>query len=379
MPGFVERRGPRRWRARYRGPDRRERSRTFERKIDAERWLSGIQVAMTRGEWNDPARARLPLGDWSRQWLASRQPTLKATTLASYRSLLEVCILPTWERIPLAAVTHGDVTAWVAGLAGAVGASRCRKAAILLSGILEAAVRDQRLSRNPCDGVPLPRLPEQRQRFLTLDQLSQLAVEAGEYRLMVLVLGVCGLRFGECVALRVESIDSLRSRLLVTASVSEVGGRQVWSTPKSHRSREVPVPRSLMAELVELVDGRGPRDLLFPSPSGTTLRSANWRRRVWAGAILRVGLPGLRPHDLRHTAASLAIGSGASVKHVQRMLGHKDAAMTLNVYASLFEDDLDDVSARLDQALSKAAAASVRPGSSSGGGTGREPGPLRAV
>ena len=73
------------------------------------------------------------------------------------------------------------------------------------------------------------------------------------------------------------------------------------------------------------------------------------------------GLPGLRPHDLRHTAASLAIASGASVKHVQRMLGHKDSAMTLNVYASLFEDDLEDLSERLDQALSLAAAASVRP------------------
>ena len=62
-----------------------------------------------------------------------------------------------------------------------------------------------------------------------------------------------------------------------------------------------------------------------------------------AGAIVEPGLPGLRPHDLRHTAASLAIASGASVKHVQRMLGHKDSAMTLNVYASLFEDDLDDL------------------------------------
>ena len=72
------------------------------------------------------------------------------------------------------------------------------------------------------------------------------------------------------------------------------------------------------------------------------------------------GLAFLTPHDLRHTAASLAIASGASVKHVQRMLGHKDAAMTLNVYASLFEDDLDAVSDRLDDAIRKAGAASLR-------------------
>jgi hypothetical protein len=95
--------------------------------------------------------------------------------------------------------------------------------------------------------------------------------------------------------------------------------------------------------------------------TGEPIRLANCRRRVWDPAVAAAGLTGLTPHDLRYTAASLAIASGASVKQVQRMLGHKDAAMTLNVYASLFEDDLDDVSDRLDAALVQAAAASVRP------------------
>jgi integrase len=90
------------------------------------------------------------------------------------------------------------------------------------------------------------------------------------------------------------------------------------------------------------------------------LRLDNWRRRVWDPAVAEAELVGLIPHDLRHTAASLVIASGASVKHVQRMLGHKDAAMTLNVYASLFEDDLDAVADRLDATL-VAAAASERP------------------
>jgi integrase len=87
----------------------------------------------------------------------------------------------------------------------------------------------------------------------------------------------------------------------------------------------------------------------------------NWRQPIWDAVVAAAGVTGLRPPDLRHTAASLAIASGASVKHVQPTLGHKDAAMTLNVYASLFEDDLDDVSDRLDAALLEAAAASVRP------------------
>jgi integrase len=364
MAGFVEKRGPSRWRARYRGPDRRERSKTFARRVDAERWLAGISVAITRREWTDPARARLSVGEWSQQWLTSRGPSLKATTRESYRSLLSTCILPTWGRVPLSAVTHADVADWIAQLSTVVGASRCRKAATLLSGIIAGAVRDQRIPRNPCEGVRLPRLPPHEQRFLTLSQLQLLADRAGEYRTMVLVLGLCGLRFGECAALRVLDFEPLRRRLRVRRSVSDVNGRLVYSTTKTHEERDVPVPRFLADLLVDEVAGRKLEELIFTSPGGKPLRLGNWRRRVWDPALQASGLEFLTPHDLRHTAASLAIASGASVKHVQRMRGHKDAAMTLNVYASLFEDDLDAVSDRLDDAIQQARAASVRPAAS---------------
>jgi Phage integrase, N-terminal SAM-like domain len=156
VSGFVEKRATGRWRARYRGPDGRERSKTFDRRVDADRWLAGVSFAIARGEWTDPARARVTVGDWSRQWLTAKAPSLKATTRESYQSILKTCIWPTWERVPLGAVTHGDVAAWVARLSAQMGASRCRKSAILLSGIMSAAVRDQRISRNPCDGVSLP-------------------------------------------------------------------------------------------------------------------------------------------------------------------------------------------------------------------------------
>ena len=362
MSGFVEKRANGRWRARYRGPDNRERSKTFDRRVDAERWLAGVAFGIARGEWTDPARARITVGQWSSQWMTAKSPSLKATTRQDYQSLLRTCILPTWERVPLAAVTHGDVAAWVAELAAQMGPSRCRKSATLLSGIMAAAVRDQRIARNPCDGVSLPRLPQQHQRFLTMSELHDLANHAGDYRLMILVLGLCGLRFGECAALRVRSVDLMRRRLRVSESVSEVNGHLVWSTPKTHQSRDVPIPRSLIDALITQTAGKNPEDVLFSSPNGNPLRLANWRQRVWDPAVAAADLAWLTPHDLRHTAASLAIRSGASVKHVQRMLGHKDAAMTLNVYASLFEDDLDDVSDRLDAALREAAAACVRPG-----------------
>ncbi len=79
--------------------------------------------------------------------------------------------------------------------------------------------------------------------------------------------------------------------------------------------------------------------------------ATNWRRAVFDPAVRSAGLVAITPHNLRHTAASLAVSSGARVKSVQRMLGHASAAMTLDVYTGLFTDNLDDVADRLDQAF----------------------------
>lgn len=100
--------------------------------------------------------------------------------------------------------------------------------------------------------------------------------------------------------------------------------------------------------------GKGPDGLLFGD--GTTHMRNSGSKGWFANAVARAQLfdpsiPRITPHDLRHTAASLAISSGANVKAIQRMLGHASAAMTLDTYADLFEDDLDDVATRLNDAM----------------------------
>lgn len=108
----------------------------------------------------------------------------------------------------------------------------------------------------------------------------------------MLVLGLFGLRFGECAAVRVGAVDPLRRRLLVSASVSDLSGRLIWSTPKTHQSRDVPVPRSLIEALLARCCGRPSDALVFTSPQGGPLRIANWRRRVWDRAVAEVGQQG---------------------------------------------------------------------------------------
>ena len=95
---------------------------------------------------------------------------------------------------------------------------------------------------------------------------------------------------------------------------------------------------------------------MFTGQRGEVLRNSNWRARVFAPAVEICQredetFPAITPHDLRHTAASLAISAGANVKAVQRMLGHAKASMTLDVYADLFDTDLDAVAVELDAAI----------------------------
>lgn len=110
----------------------------------------------------------------------------------------------------------------------------------------------------------------------------------------------------------------------------------------------MPLPRFLVDELAFQVAGKSADDLVFTTRRGGVLRNLNFRRDVFDPAAKAASLEGLTPHELRHTAASLAVSAGANVKAVQRMLGHKSAAMTLDVYSGLFDDDLDGVADRLD-------------------------------
>lgn len=200
--------------------------------------------------------------------------------------------------------------------------STVRQTHRVFSLLLGLAVRDGRIPRNPADRVPLPRVTRGEPRFLTRDEVARLADAAGDEGDSIRLLAYIGLRFGEMAALRVRRTDFLRKRLTVAESATEVAGRIVFGTPKTHQQRVVPLPAELVEPLARRCEGKAPDDLVVTSPSGAVLRLRNWRRSVFDPAVVAAGLTDVTPHDLRHTAASLAVASGAHVKLVQRMLGH---------------------------------------------------------
>jgi len=348
-----------RWRARHRDRTGKEHARHFTRKIDAQNWLDSVTTAVGTGSYVDPSRAKVTVGTMADQWFAGKI-NLRATTNARYESALRVHVIPRWGDVRLDKIEHGDVQRWLAQLsaAGQAGAS-VRKAHGVLSAILDLAVRERRLASNPSQGVNLPALNERRRGYLTAEQVDQLASNAGVGRLPVLVLAYCGLRWSELAGLRRRDVDLMRRRLNIERAVTEVnGGRLAWNSPKNHERRSVPLPRFLVKELTTYLARLSADDLVFTGANGGVLRNRNARRDWFNAAAKAIGEPALTPHELRHTAASLAVSAGANVKAVQRMLGHASAAMTLDRYADLFDDDLDAVAERLDVVYEGASQAS---------------------
>jgi integrase len=225
-----------------------------------------------------------------------------------------------------------------------------RQARQILRAALEVAVNDGVLHRNAVDPVSPPMVRPRRQLFLTEIELARLA-DAAEQRQatmgsLILLLGWSGLRWGEAVALRSRQVDVNRRRIHVVEAVTEVAGRLEWGTPKTHESRTVVVPRFV----AETIPTGEPDKLVFTAPKGGPLRISNFRRDVWHPARQTSEVPrGLLVHDLRDTAATLMIASGASIKAVQRALGHASAKMTLDTYGGLFEEDLELLADRLEQ------------------------------
>ncbi|MET0860967.1 MAG: site-specific integrase [Microbacterium sp.] len=227
----------------------------------------------------------------------------------------------------------------------------------VLAAVLDLAVKDRRIPNNPARGVDnLPRKVRKPHRYLTHEEIARLADASGDYSTLVYLSSYTGLRWGELTGLRVRDVDALRRRLAVNENAVRVGSEIHVGTPKTHELRSVPYPEFLSLPIAKLCEGKTRSQLLFGDGIDYLGRPRSFgASRSWfVKALQDAGLERMTVHDLRHTAASLAISSGANVKAVQRMLGHASAAMTLDVYADLFDDDLDTVSAPLNAARAAA-------------------------
>ena len=339
-----------RYQVRYRAPDGTQHKKTFARRGDAERFGAGVEVDKVRGEWVDPRLGKMTFAEWVEKWQAT-EGRLRLSTRAQHTSLLANHILPEFGGARLLAIRQEDVAAWASGLvATGLAPATVLKAYQIFSQLMGAAVVAGRISRTPCVGVRrlLPEVHEAEMRFLTEDQVLELADSMDErYRAFVLLAAYGGLRRGELLGLRRHRVLALRSAVEVAEILGYVAGHAVFGPPKSRAGRRVvSIPRPVMDEVAAHVSRHSsPKtDLVFPAPKGGPFAPRNFARRIWEPAVERAGLAPLRIHDLRHTAVGFWIEAGLTEPEIAARAGWRQF---LTRYRHILERTEDRANERL--------------------------------
>ncbi|WP_255954561.1 tyrosine-type recombinase/integrase [Streptomyces odontomachi] len=364
--GAIRRLPSGRYQARYPGPDgvMRPAPFTFETTADADDWLAEKQTEIRRGQWRDPDAAAVNFGVYAEKWIEERD--LAPLTEDLYRYLLSNHILPTFGTADLDHITAPAVREWRTERLRRTGAkTTTAKAYRLLKAIMETAVDDDLIQRNPCRIKGAGKEKAAERRIATVAQVDALAHAVGmRWRLMV-YLGAYGpLRPEELAGLRRRDVDldTLRIRVRL-AEPERTNGRRVQGDTKSEAgTRTVVLPEFLRRELrwhLESYAEPGPDGLLFVGERGAAFRRSTFGRR-WRKAREMVGMPeGFRFYDLRHTGHTLSTRSGATLKDTMVRAGQSSEKAAL-IYQHSDDERQEQVAAGLDATVRKARAATAK-------------------
>jgi integrase len=345
----------RRWRARYLDPDGAERSRSFDRKLDAERFLAEVEHSKLTGTYRDPDAGRISLRKYAAGWVQGYPED--SSRGEQIRRQLGLHILPGLGSVLLAQLEQRPsmVQRFLTGLPmSAAGASQV---AITLSTILNAAVDDGLITRNPCKAGSV-RIPRQPRRKITPWTAAQIdAVRSGlppRWQAVADCGAGLGLRQGEAFGLAVDAVGFLQRRVRVVRQVKLVNGRLWFALPKAGKERDVPLPGAVSLTLAAHMEAYPPRPVTLPwnepgsrrhgqpvtaellfTRQGGPLRHSTFNTTAWRPARLAAGLPTGGMHQLRHFYASALLAGGVDIKALSEYLGHHDPAVTLRVYAHL--------------------------------------------
>jgi integrase len=374
--------GDKPWQARWLEPDGRERTKAFAMKGAAEDHLTTVANQQLTGTYIDVEAGRTTCGEWIDRWLDDTPK--RETTRARDRCVIDKWFRPKLKARPLGKVTPVDVRAIVKSMTDELAARTVRTNYGILRAAFNAAVEAELIARTPCRGVRLPIEQQRDPRFCSAEELQTLAAAIPlEYRPMIYLAGVVGLRWSEVAGLRVGRLDFLRRTITVAETIAEVDGRHVVAPPKtpaSHATLSVPVPvMEMLSEHLARRGRPGPDELVFVTTNGGPLRATNFRNRVWQPACVTSGLgrivvdrttkkkhyDGLTFHGLRHSAAGLMISLGAHPKVIQQRMRHASVRTTLDVYGRVLPE-LDD---RVTEGLGELVAQAPRKLSRNGDGT----------
>ncbi len=343
--------GSGRYQVRYRDPGGRERSRTFRRLKDAQRYAREVEVDKDRGSWSDPRAGKITFEKWLPEaWDLSQQ--VKPRTAADRVGRVNKHVLPVFGHMPLDRIDRATVQRWVNQLvASGLAPSTVKKIFETLSAAMRVAVKYNRLTRSPCDGIELPKIVDAEMQYLLPAEAERLiAAITPHYRLLIRFAVETALRIGEIAGLQGWDYESATGRLSVKRQLLKDSSPPVFGDPKTlSGTRSLTLSPELGAAIAALgVVGDAP---LFTSTNGSLLNVSNFRRRHFKPALKAAGLKDVRIHDLRHSAISLWINDGATIKHVTERSGTKSVKTAFDRYGHLYPNADKELADRLGAAL----------------------------
>jgi integrase len=360
-----------RWRARYLDPMGQERSRTFARKVDADRFLATVETDKLRGAYIDPNAGRVTFREYGEEWLAGR--TFDESTREAVRSRLAVHVYPEFGDRELAAIRPSHIQGWLRGLQHRLAPRYVRVILANLSAVFAAAVDDERIVKNPCraSSVRPPRSEFERVEPWLEEHVRAVRDALPErYRLMVTLAAGLGLRQGEVFGLAVDDVDFLRRVVHVRRQIKIVASSLIFAPPKGGKIRDVPMSQAVAFELAAHIAAHPPREVTLPwqtrqgaSASAALLLVSRERKalnrnyvntHLWGRAVIDAGLERNRSngmHALRHWYASVLLEAGVSIKALSEYLGHADPGFTLRTYTHLMPNTEEKAREAVDRAL----------------------------
>lgn len=354
--------------ASYIGPDlrRHKAANTYSVKTNAEGWLAQERQKIELGSWRAPAEViaeekatLIPLGEYGTTWIAQRRTSrgadLKPRTRSLYESQWRTHIEPVLGDIPLAHLSADHVRRWWAGL-DAEHERRNAQLYGLLHAVCASAVRAGLLDRQPCviEGATMNTTAKREAVILPVPKVAELAdaITPARYAALVLLSAWCGLRWGEVTELRRKDISEGCEIVTVARAVTRRDGVTRVSTPKSGRTRNVVIPphiREAVKHHLNVDTGKDAEALLFPNSKGEHLNDRVFAE-AFRKALKEIGCPGVRVHDLRHFAGTMAARVG-NLPETMARLGHSTVKASL-IYQGLVSGRDAEIAAALSELAS---------------------------
>ena len=359
------------YRVRWRGPDGKERNKTFQKKVEADRFCAIVSADLVKGQYVDPDAGKIPFETYARRWIDAQ--TFEETTREAVELRLRLHAFPILGDRYLSEIQPSTIQSWLRTLADL--APTYRKVVFAnVSTVFTAAVDDELIPKNPCKAPSVRKPRSDPKKLVPWTSKRVLAVRDAlpdRYQIVVWLGAGLGLRQGEIFGLSPDDIDFDASEVHVRRQVKLFSSnRQVFGLPKGRKTRKVPLPDAVADAITAYMTAHPPVEVTRPwmtldgKPTTvslllTTREKGAMNRNyfntyLWRPALERAGVPDLREngcHALRHFFASTALHEGETIKAVSEYLGHADPGFTLRTYTHLMEGSSERTRRAIDTAF----------------------------